>query len=181
MKIISGKYKGRVIQGFDIDGTRPTMERVKESLFAMIQDYVDGSLCLDLFSGSGNLAIEALSQGAREVYLVDSNIKAIRIIEKNIENLNIECANVLKADYKNALLLFKEKNIKFDLIFLDPPYNTNYLGSSLSLIAEHDLLSDNGIVVCESDSVDKIVYSNYYRVLKNRTYNEKMVVILGKN
>ena len=74
MKIISGKYKGRNIEGHNLDGTRPTMERVKESLFAIIQNYLDGAVVLDLFSGSGNLGIEALSEGASFAYLVASQI-----------------------------------------------------------------------------------------------------------
>ena len=86
MKIISGKYKGRKLDGFDIDGTRPTMDRVKESLFGTIQNYLDNSIVLDLFSGSGNLGIEALSEGASKAYLVDNNKKAIEIIKKNITN-----------------------------------------------------------------------------------------------
>ena len=75
MKVISGKYKGRVLEGFDINGTRPTMDRVKESLFGTIQNYVPNSIVLDLFSGSGNLGIEALSEGASFAYLVDCNKK----------------------------------------------------------------------------------------------------------
>ena len=82
MKIISGKYKGRVLKGFDITGTRPTMDRVKESLFGTIQRYVPGSVVLDLFAGSGNLGIEALSEGASFAYLVDSNSKAIKVIKE---------------------------------------------------------------------------------------------------
>ena len=81
MKVISGIYKGRVLEGFTIDGTRPTMDRVKESLFAMLQNYITGSVVLDLFSGSGNLGIEALSEGASYAYLVDSNRKATKVIE----------------------------------------------------------------------------------------------------
>ena len=85
MKIISGKYKGRKLDGFDIDGTRPTMDRVKESLFAIIQNYISESIVLDLFAGSGNLGIEALSEGAKYAYLVDKNIKCIKTIENNIK------------------------------------------------------------------------------------------------
>ena len=84
MKVITGLYKGRVLEGFTIDGTRPTMDRVKESLFAMLQSKMIGSVVLDLFSGSGNLGIEAISEGASFAYLVDSNRKATNIIEKNI-------------------------------------------------------------------------------------------------
>ena len=84
MKIISGIYKGRNLKGFTIDGTRPTMDRVKESLFATIQDKVVDSVVLDLFTGSGNLGIEALSNGASFAYLVDNNYKAIKMVEKRI-------------------------------------------------------------------------------------------------
>ena len=180
MKIISGIYKGRTIEGFDIKGTRPTMERVKESLFGMIQNYLLNSNCLDLFSGSGNLAIEALSEGASSIYLVDNNIKAIKTIKNNIEKLNIENASIIHSDYKKALELFKEKNIKFNLIFLDPTYNTNYLENSISLIEQYNLLEDDGIIVCESDSINKIIYTNYFELIKERTYNDKIVIILKK-
>ena len=101
MKIISGLYKGRNIEGYDLDGTRPTMERVKESLFATIQNYIPESTVLDLFSGSGNLGIEALSQGAKKAYLVDYNIKAFKTIKKNIETINITNVEVLNFDYLN--------------------------------------------------------------------------------
>ena len=84
MIIISGKYKGRRLEGFYIDGTRPTMDRVKESLFGMIQNCINNSYVLDLFSGSGNLAIEALSEGASSAYLVDLNKKACAVIKRNI-------------------------------------------------------------------------------------------------
>ena len=124
MKVISGKYKGRVLKGFDITGTRPTMDRVKESLFGTIQSYVPGSVVLDLFAGSGNLGIEALSEGASFAYLVDSNSKAIKVIKENINNIGITDIEVIHSDYKVALKSF---NNKFDLIFLDPPYNTDYI------------------------------------------------------
>ena len=175
MKIISGIYKGRVLEGFNINGTRPTMDRVKESLFAMIQDNIDNSIVLDLFSGSGNLAIEALSNGAKEAYLVDNNNIAIKTINNNINKLNIDNAKVLKGDFKNIL---KNINTKFDLIFLDPPYNTNYVEESIKLIEEYNLLNNNGLIICESSSLDKIAYSNKFKVYKEKKYGDKYVVIL---
>ena len=176
MKIISGKYKGRNIEGFSIDGTRPTMDRVKESLFAMIQDYIFDSVVLDLFSGSGNLGIEALSEGAKEIVLVDSNYKAIKIINKNLSNIGIT-ANVLNMDYKKAIEVIGKK---FDIIFLDPPYKTNYIEESIKLIDKYNILNDNGIIVCESSDLDRIVYGNNYEAIKDKKYGDKYVVILKK-
>ena len=104
MKVISGALKGRKIDGYNLDGTRPTMDRVKESLFAMIQNYIDESICLDLFSGSGNLGIEAISEGANFVYFNDNNKKAVEVIKSNIKNFNIiEKSKVLNMNYKKVL------------------------------------------------------------------------------
>lgn len=180
MKIISGIYKGRNLSGFDIDGTRPTMDRVKESLFAMIQDNIKESIVLDLFSGSGNLGIEALSEGAKEAYLVDKNIKACKIMRENITKIGIKNANILNVDYKKALVYFKDNNIKFDVIFLDPPYNTDLIDKSINLISNYNLLSDQGIIVCESNVLDKITYNNNYQKIKEKKYGDKWVVILEK-
>ncbi len=175
MKIISGIYKGRILDGFDIAGTRPTMDRVKESLFAMIQDYIKDSTILDLFSGSGNLGIEALSNGAKTAYLVDNNKIAINTINSNLKKLNINNATVIKGDYQKIL---KELNIKFDLIFLDPPYKTDYLEQSIKLILENNLLKEDGLLICESSSLDKIVYPSNLEIYKEKKYGDKFVVIL---
>ena len=180
MKIISGKYKGRNIDGFDLDGTRPTMDRVKESLFGMIQNYVDDSIVLDLFSGSGNLAFESLSEGAKYAYSVDSNYKAIKTIKKNIDTINITDIDVLNMDYIEALKYFNNKSIKFNIIFLDPPYKTNYIEKSIEVIDKYDLLDDDGIIVCESDCLDKIIYTNKYKSVKDKKYGDKYIVLLKK-
>jgi len=178
MKIISGIYKGRKIEGYNIDGTRPTMERVKESLFAIIQNNIPESIILDLFSGSGNLAIEALSQGAKYAYLADNNRKAINYIKGNLKNIQIENAEVINMDYKKTLEYLYEKNIKLDLIFLDPPYKTNYIEESIKLIEKYQLLNEDGLIICENDSLDKIIYSNKYTSVKEKKYGDKWVVIL---
>lgn len=180
MKIISGKYKGRKLAGYDLDGTRPTMERVKESLFATIQNYIDDSIVLDLFAGSGNLGIEALSQGAKYAYLVDNNKKATQTIKNNIESIGVTDCEILNMDYKKALEFISSKKQQLDLIFLDPPYATNYIEQSLNLIAELNLLSNAGLIVCESDSLDRIVYPKSFKVIKDKKYGDKWVVILEK-
>lgn len=178
MKIISGKYKGRNLDGHNLDGTRPTMERVKESLFAIIQNHLDNAIVLDLFSGSGNLGIEALSEGASFAYLVDFNKKAADTIKRNLNTIGIKEAEVINLDYKKALNYLKDK--KLDLIFLDPPYKTDFIEQSIKLIDEYDMLNDDGLIICENDSLDKIVYPDNYEVVKDRKYGDKWVVILKK-
>ena len=178
MKIISGKYKGRNLDGHNLDGTRPTMERVKESLFAIIQNHLDNAVVLDLFSGSGNLGIEALSEGASFAYLVDFNKKAADTIKKNLNTIGIKEAEVINLDYKKALNYLKDK--KMDLIFLDPPYKTDFIEQSIKLIDEYNILNDDGLIICENDSLDKIVYPDNYEVVKDRKYGDKWVVILKK-
>ena len=126
MRIISGFLKGRRIEGFHLEGTRPTMDRVKESLFAMIQEKVQNSICLDLFSGSGNLGLEAISQNASKVYFNDCNLKAIQTIKNNISSFHVQNQSVvLHFPYQKAIQYLE--NVKFDIIFLDPPYHTNYI------------------------------------------------------
>lgn len=180
MKVISGKYKGRKIEGFEIDGTRPTMDRVKESLFGMLQENISDSTILDLFSGSGNLAIEALSEGAKYAYACDKNIKAVKTIKRNIESIGIADCKVLLMDYKECLKTLEQGQVKIDVIFLDPPYKTDFIEKSIILINEYNLLSKDGIIVCESDSLDKIVYPENYKVTKNRKYGDKYIVFLQK-
>ena len=178
MRIISGKYKGRNILGYDIIGTRPTMDRIRESLFAIIQNNIKDATCLDLFAGSGSLGFEALSNGASKCYFVDKNIKVINILKKNYNNLKIieECYFINK-DFLQALKQFQKQELKFDLIFLDPPYNDCLITPSVKAIFELNLLSDEGLIICEYEK-EKII-SNY-RVIKEKKYGDKYITILKK-
>ena len=172
MRVISGIYKGKNILGFDIDGTRPTMDRVKESMFAMVQDNIKDKVVLDLFSGSGSLGIEALSNGAKMCYFNDSNKIAYNTILKNTKDIKNKV--ILNYDFKSALKYFKESNIKFDLILLDPPYKNNLLNESLKLISEYNLLNDLGIVVCE---FEKYIIDTNLDLIKSKKYGSKSVKI----
>ena len=175
MRVLSGKYKGRVLEGYEINGTRPTMDRVKESLFAMIQDKVKDSIVLDLFSGTGNLGIEALSEGAKEAYLVDQNKICIDKMKKNIEKLQVENAFIEKKDY---LAYLKNCQLTFDIIFLDPPYKENYIEKAIVQIQERNLLKKEGIIVCETDKLDKVVFNESLEIVKQKKYGDKYIVIL---
>lgn len=173
MRVISGIYKGKKLEGFDIDGTRPTMDRVKESLFASIQNYVKGSVVLDLFAGSGALGIEALSNGSLECTFVDHNNIVINILKKN--TMNMKGVKILKSDYKEALSNFKLNNNKFDLIILDPPYKLNLINECLGLIYKYELLNLNGIIVCEYET--EVLNFDKYDIIKEKKYSSKCITI----
>ena len=173
MRVISGKYKGKNLIGFNIDGTRPTMDRVKESLFGIIQNYIKDSVVLDLFAGSGSLGIEALSNGARECYFFDNNIELINIIKKN--TIGIDNVHIMKSDYKSTLELLKNSNIKFDIIFLDPPYKLNLINDCLDKTYEYNLLSDNGIIVCEYEKEN--ITTDKFELIKEKKYGDKYIKI----
>lgn len=179
MRIISGKYKGKKIEGYDIEGTRPTQDRIKESLFGIIQNDVRDAKVLDLFAGSGNLGIEALSNGAESAYFVDINNKCIECLNKNLNGIN-EPTKVINLDYKKALEYFKENKISFDIIFLDPPYNLECLDYILDKITQYKLLDSDGIVICEYEFNNfKNNYSNL-ELEKEKKYGYKNIKIYRK-
>ena len=173
MRVISGKYKGKNLIGFDIDGTRPTMDRVKESLFGIIQNYIKDSVVLDLFAGSGSLGIEALSNGASNCYFFDNNIELINIIKKNTIDMN--GVHIMKSDYKNSLEMLKNSNIKFDIIFLDPPYKLNLINVCLEKINNYNLLNKDGIIVCEYEKEN--INTEYFDLIKEKKYGSKNIKI----
>lgn len=174
MRIISGKYKGKKLNGFNIEGTRPTMDRVKESLFGMIQTYIPDSIVLDLFAGSGALGLEAVSNGAKECYLIDNNIEAIKTIKENSQNFE-EQLNIIHIDYKKFL---KTTDKKFDIIFLDPPYKEKQLDTSLRIIEERGLLNEKGIVICEYEIGEP--HTNL-ELIKEKSYGPKKIKIYKNN
>ncbi len=174
MRIISGKYKGKKLNGFNIEGTRPTMDRVKESLFGMIQTYIPDSIVLDLFAGSGALGLEAVSNGAKECYLIDNNVEAIKTIKENSQNFE-EQLNIIHIDYKKFL---KTTDKKFDIIFLDPPYKEKQLDTSLRIIEERGLLNKNGIVICEYEIGEP--HTNL-ELIKEKSYGPKKIKIYKNN
>ena len=147
MRIIAGQCGGAQLyapRGMD---TRPTQDKVKESLFSIIQAYVPGARVLDLFAGSGALALEALSRGAKSAVFVDMREDACKVVRENLAKTRLEQnARVVRADYLSYLASARET---FDLIFLDPPYAEVFLENSLKRISEIDILSDSGIIITE--------------------------------
>ena len=178
MKVLSGLLKGRKIEGYNIDGTRPTMDRVKESLFGMIQDYIKDSIVLDLFAGSGQLGIETISNGAKLCYFVDNNIEVIKTINKNITNLKIkESSKVILSDWKRSLNDFSNQNIKFDLIFIDPPYDYDVYEKILEKVSNLNLLNEDGLIILEHHNLKLKDKYNNLTLYKQKKYGNKSVNI----
>lgn len=182
MKVISGILKGRNIDGYNIDGTRPTMDRVKESLFGMIQNNINDSIVLDLFAGSGQLGIEAISNGSKKCYFIDNNKEVIKVLRNNINNLNIlDKSIILLSDWKKSLNDFNNKNIKFDIIFVDPPYNYDVYEKILDKVSNLDLLNDNGLIVLEHSNIKLKDNYNNLILYKEKKYGSKSINIYRKN
>ena len=147
MRVIAGKAKGRQLKTPDGMLTRPTADRVKEALFSIIQFDIPGARVLDLFGGTGQLGIEALSRGAKRAVFVDEREDACRLIRENLRRTRLESdAQVVRSDYLSYLSRCRET---FDLIFLDPPYAEVFLENSLNKITEIDILQSGGIIVAE--------------------------------
>ena len=146
MQIISGVARGRKLKEPLGDKIRPTSDKVKESVFNIIQFDIEGRRVLDLFAGTGQFGIEALSRGARSVTFVDSSTESIRLIRENLKICNLtEKASI----YTRDALRFIEGDETFDLIFIDPPYDSALAKMAVSKITEFDKLNINGIIICE--------------------------------
>ena len=150
MRIITGKARGTRLQTLSGDDTRPTAERVKEAMFSAIQFNIEGRRALDLFGGSGQLALEALSRGAASAVIVDSNRKAAEIIRANSIKANLfDCCKTVCADWRDFIKTQSGRD-KFNLVFLDPPYKAGFLDEVIKRVAAAELLADGAIIVCES-------------------------------
>lgn len=176
MRVISGKYKGKKLIGFDNEGTRPTKDRVKESVFAIIQNKLRDSIFLDLFAGSGSIGIEALSNGSRKCYFVDNGKEIVKVLNENLNT--IDDAVVINKSYIDALNYFKENNIIFDIIFLDPPYHLNVLNDALKYIEKYNLLKSGGIIICE---YEEEIPLDIYDLIAIKKYGKTNIKIFKKS
>lgn len=171
MRVIAGKYKSRQLKSVDSKLTRPTTDKNKENLFNMIGPYFTGGVCLDLFGGSGGLGIEALSRGIDELYTVDKQYKAFQTIRENFRTLQIEnIAHVYKMDYQKALNKFAIMGLKFDLVFLDPPYGMKINEKIMSFLVEHCLLNDQCLIVIEDLREEEFDIKEPFLLKKRQSY-----------
>jgi 16S rRNA (guanine966-N2)-methyltransferase len=150
LRVVSGVCKGRALKAVPGNTTRPTTDKVKEALFNMIGPYFEKGLGLDLFAGSGGLGLEALSRGLDRVIFVDRERKAIQTIYENIQACKMEDkAEVYRNDADRALKALIKREMRFDYIFLDPPYKKQQLLSLMQKISEHRVLKNGGYIICE--------------------------------
>lgn len=183
MRIISGKARGTKLYTLEGENTRPTLDRVKESLFNILQIKLQEATVLDLFAGSGALGIESLSRGAEKSYFCDNNFEAIKIINKNLEKTKFENnATVLKMDYQKAIEKIEKQSI--DIIYIDPPYATDLAINATRKIIDSNILKQDGIILIETDDeerilkeLDKIKNINIYDL---RKYGRVKIIFLNR-
>ena len=150
LRIIGGQWRGRKLRFADGRGLRPTPDRVRETLFNWLMPYIPGARCLDLFTGSGALGLEALSRGAAEVVMVDNNAKVISQIRENLNLLNEKNGVIIQADGLKWLKQREEK--AFDIVFLDPPYADKLLPECINLLEDDNWLKDEAWIYIELPS-----------------------------
>ncbi|MEI4803056.1 16S rRNA (guanine(966)-N(2))-methyltransferase RsmD [Bacillus sp. NPDC077411] len=177
MRVVSGKCKGHPLKAVPGNTTRPTTDKVKEAIFNIIGPYFDGGLALDLFGGSGGLGIEALSRGIDKAIFVDRDGKAIKVIHQNLESCKLEAqAEVYRNDAERAVKALMKRELLFDLVLLDPPYKDQKIVSLISIMDQHGLLKEDGIVMAEH-GVDVELPETIGRLVKVRAENYGIIAI----
>ncbi|CDD37657.1 putative uncharacterized protein [Clostridium sp. CAG:356] len=180
MRIISGKAKGTKLYTLEGTNTRPTLDRVKESIFNIIQNDIEDAEILDLFAGSGAIGLEFLSRGARNAVLCDKSKDATEIIKRNVQKTHMEeKTQILNLDFETCL--DKVKNRQFDIIYIDPPYVTKYILKSIEKIIAQGNLKKEGIMILETDDEQRIlreIESEEVRIVDKRKYGRATIIFL---
>ena len=182
MRVISGIARGTKINSIESLDTRPTLDRVKESLFNILQNNIKDKIVLDLFAGSGALGIEALSRGAKKTYFCDINKEAIAIIKQNLEKTNLlKNAIIINKDYKSAL---KQINDKLDIIFLDTPYKLDLATFAIREMIKLNLIDKNSLIIIETDEIkrdiNEIEKIDELEIIDKRKYGRANLIFIKK-
>ena len=183
MRIITGKARGVRLATLEGENTRPTSERAKEAIFSMLQFEIDGARVLDLFAGSGQMGLEALSRGAAHAVFCDLSKDAVEIVKTNIKKTRMEGqCDVFCGDYKVTLQRLRNRQ-NFDLVFLDPPYAGSLVPAALSELIENDLLSNGAKIICETASPEDVFGTDLqlaisFETVKQTRYGIAHVTIL---
>lgn len=179
MRIITGEYRGRKIEAPRGMETRPTSDMMKESMFNILMNRVRGTVCMDLFSGTGNLGLEAISRGAVKCYFCDNRRESIKFIKKNIQTCGAEeRATVVAGDWMKCLTRAIEP---VDIIFIDPPYESGVYENVLEKIDEMEVLDDDGVIVCEHMKRQVLPEEiGSFEIAKQRKYGKKFLTFYEK-
>lgn len=180
MRVVAGKARRLLLKTPRGENTRPTSDRIKETLFNMLQPYVAGSVFLDLFAGSGQIGIEALSRGAKKAVFVDSDKEALRCIRDNLMHTRLApFSGIFDGDAFNALRRMSGKE-QFDIVFMDPPYMTDYVENALSLILKYNLITSESLIIAEAP-IDKdfsFALGLGYEIIEEKEYKTNKHVFL---
>jgi 16S rRNA (guanine966-N2)-methyltransferase len=156
MRIVAGEFRSRVISAVEGNTTRPTTDKIKEAVFSRIGPYFDGGNMLDLFGGSGNMSLEAISRGMEHALVCDVSHAAVSTIRKNVKTLDVASrVTIWKMDYRQVLAKASQEQRTFDLVYLDPPYKKQQILHILQYLDTHDLVNELGDIVCESLKEDE--------------------------
>lgn len=181
MRIIAGRARGTKLYTLEGTATRPTLDRVKESIFNIIQNEIQDSIFLDLFSGSGAIGLEALSRGAKKAILCDKSKEAINIIKKNVEKTHLlEKVEIQNSDFIECLKMQKEK---IDIIYIDPPYQTDYIQKSLEILENSEVITKTTTIILETDNEEKIlqqIKGLKFEIIDKRKYGVAHIIFLQK-
>ena len=177
MRIVAGKYRGITLLTFDAGNIRPTVDRVRENIFNKIQFNIPGARVLDLFGGTGAVSLEFISRGAADVVVCDNNAKSVDLIRKNFAKVSLK-PNLKIGDYKAILQSLQGKT--FDIIFLDPPYDTDYAEKSLDFIGNNNLLDEEGIIVYEHLVGKEFTMPECLEIFDERKYGTVAVTFIRK-
>lgn len=183
MRIISGKARGTKLETLAGINTRPTLDRVKESLFNIIQNDIKKSVFLDLFAGSGSIGLEAASRGAKKVILCDKSKDAANIISKNIEKTHLEnVVELYNMDFKQLLSTAIEEDV--DIVYIDPPYKSNYAVEAIELLIKNKLVDNNSMIIVETDDEERFlkdIKDIKVELTDKRKYGRAHVLFLAKS
>ena len=178
MRVISGKIRGKKLYSLEGDNTRPTTDRVKENIFNIIAGDIFGARVLDLFAGSGALGIEALSRGAQQCDFVEKDNSAFKVVHKNISETPF--GDISKMHLSDYAVFLEKCPGEYDVIFLDPPYESGFYTPALNIISQRKLLSDDGVIVLEKKTGMDILVPDSFEVIKDKKYGHVSVLILRK-
>ena len=183
MRIITGRARGTKLYTLDGERTRPTAERTKEAVFSMLQFDIEGRTVLDLFAGSGQLGLEAVSRGAAHADLVDKSRDAIEVVRKNAikTKLSLDCG-IFCSDFSEFLQKHRGRG-QYDLVFLDPPYDARVIPDVLRLLLRYDLLKPHFTVVCETQNAEDVFcgdksLAERFSVMKEARYGAAYITVL---